>query len=80
MWLVRCQCSCIAVQISELEEDIADMTAIFHDQLEEAMAQLAAARTPLAQHKDSSDQQKQFKDVVNDPSSPTQEQATVQEE
>lgn len=39
------------IQISELEEDVADMRAIFHEQLEEAVQQLQAVKeqhTPTA--------------------------------
>jgi hypothetical protein len=38
----------VVVQISELEEDISDMKRIFHDQLEEAVWQLQAAKAQSA--------------------------------
>jgi hypothetical protein len=35
------------MQITELEEDIADMRAIFHEQLEEAVSQLQAVKEKM---------------------------------
>jgi hypothetical protein len=37
-----------AVQVAELEDDIQDMKAIFHEQLEEAVRQLERARAEAA--------------------------------
>ena len=43
------------MQVAELEEDIADMKAIFHEQLNEAVNQLGAARAAQQPANDAAD-------------------------
>lgn len=44
-----------SLRIEELEDDIADMKAIFHAQLEEAVQQLAAVRQQQGQQQQHTD-------------------------
>lgn len=53
--LVRIAEHRFGVQVAELEEDIADMKAIFHEQLNEAVNQLAAARAAQQPANDAAD-------------------------